>query len=395
VRAPFHLDPREINASRLESIFDAPEPLTVGAEEEVMLLEPETLDLWPHATELLRRLGTDRRFKPELPASQVEIIAGPAASVTEILAALSAGRRDLAQAAEGLVLPAAAGVHPFAEAEGELAPSERYDHLHAEYGPIARRQLVASLQVHVAVGSAERSLYLYNVLRGYLPEIAALAANAAVYEGRDTGMASIRPKIAEILPRQGIPPAIESWERFAEELRWGASAGAVPEPRRWWWELRPNPAFGTLEIRAPDAQTTLADAAGVVAFLQALVGWLSERHDDGERMRPAPTWRIEENRWSAARYGVEGRMADLETGEQQPTRERLGRLLDRLEPISERLGSKRLLEDARRMVDFNGAIRQRELYRREGAAGLAAWLGRHFLDGEGGGAAVLPADQRG
>jgi gamma-glutamyl:cysteine ligase YbdK (ATP-grasp superfamily) len=125
----------------------------------------------------------------------------------------------------------------------------------------------------------------------------------------------------------------------------------------------------------------LADAGGVVAFVQALVAWLSARHDDGERLRPAPTWRIEENRWSGARCGVEGRMADLETGEVQPTQERLGRLLGRLEPISERLGSKGLLENARRMVGFNGAMRQRELYRREGADGLAAWLGRHFLDG--------------
>jgi glutamate---cysteine ligase / carboxylate-amine ligase len=371
-----------VSGEQLEAVFDATAPLTVGVEEEVMLLDPESLDLSPCAVELLARLDGDARFKPELPASQLEIMIAPVAGAQEAVAALSSGRRDLANAAGDLARPLTVGVHPFAAAEGELAAGERYEHTEARYGRVARRQLVAALQVHVAVGGAGRTLAVYNALRAYLPEIAALAANAPFYEGADSGMASVRPKIAELLPRQGVPPAIESWEAFATELRWGAAAGAVPEPRLWWWELRPHPAFGTLEVRVADAQTTLADAAAIVATVHALVGWLAGRHDDGETLAASATWRIEENRWSAARDGVEGQMADLETGEPEPTRERLRRLLGRLEATGDRLGTGALLGEARRLVDRNGALRQRDLARSEGMRGMTATLSDRFVDEE-------------
>jgi carboxylate-amine ligase len=118
----------------------------------------------------------------------------------------------------------------------------------------------------------------------------------------------------------------------------------------------------------------------VVSLVQALVARLSQRHDEGERLAAPATWRIEENRWSAARHGVEGRMADLETGELESTRERLRRLLGELEPVSRRLGSPRLLDEAWNLVDASGAIRQRELFRSAGAEGLTAWLSEHFLE---------------
>ncbi len=374
------LDLRTLTAAQLEAVFESPEPLTVGIEDEVMLLDTDTLDLWPGAAALLARLQGDPRFKPELPASQLEIITAPTPSAEEALASLAAGRQGLADAARGEARPAAAGVHPFSPAMGELGSSERYEHIRNEYGGIARRQLVAALQVHVSIGGADRTLRVYNAMRSYLPEIAALAANAPIYEGRDTGLASVRPKIAELLPRQGVPPAIETWASFAGELRWGALAGAVDEPRLWWWELRPHAEFGTVEVRVPDAQTSLDDAAGIVGFVHCLAAWLCERHDAGEDLVAAPTWRIEQNRWSAARYGVEGRMADLESGETKPTRERLVELMGELEPASHRLGSTGLLASARRLADANGAIRQRETFESEGAVGLAAWLAERFLD---------------
>ena len=147
---------------------------------------------------------------------------------------------------------------------------------------MARRQLVCALQVHVAVGGADRTLAVYNALREHLPELAALAANAPFHAGADTGLASIRPKISEGLPRQGIPPAFASWDELAAELRWGTTAGALPELALWWWELRPHLSHGTLELRVPDAQTTVAEAAAVAAVAHALVVRLAERHDAGE-----------------------------------------------------------------------------------------------------------------
>ena len=184
-------------------------------------------------------------------------------------------------------------MHPFAAPLGELNAGERYALTEDEYGDIARSQLVCALQIHVAVGGADRTLAVYNGLRPWLPLVAALAANAPFHAGRDTGLASIRPKIGEQLPRQGIPPTIASWDAFAAALAWGAASGAVPEPRRWWWELRPHPVYGTLEVRVPDAQSTVAEAGAVVALVHTLIAWLSERHDAGSRS-PAPTrggWR--------------------------------------------------------------------------------------------------------
>src|SRR5207302_7619401 len=131
----------------------------------------------------------------------------------------------------------------------ELNRLERYERTIREYGVRAQRQLVCALQVHVSVGDADGALAVYNAARSYLPLLAALAANAPFYEGHDTGLASVRPKLAELLPRQGVPPAIASWEAYAGALSWGAGTGAFPDPGMWWWELRPHPQFGTLEFR--------------------------------------------------------------------------------------------------------------------------------------------------
>jgi carboxylate-amine ligase len=292
---------------------------------------------------------------------------------------LAAGRRDLVEAAHGLARPAAAGVHPFAPAEGELVDAPRYREIRARYEPILRRQLVTSLHVHVALGDARRTLRVYNELRAYLPEIAALAANAAFHQGKDTGMASIRPLIAQTLPRQGVPPPIESWESYARDLQWAGVAGSFRNARTWWWELRPNVTFGTLEVRVPDAQTTVRDCAAITAFIHSLVAWLASGSDEGEALPPA-TWRIEENRWSAARHGVDGEMADLLSGEPEPTRARLHGRLDTLAPIAERLGYPHLLAQAASLLEANGAMRQREVVSESGVRGLAEWLAERFDD---------------
>jgi glutamate---cysteine ligase / carboxylate-amine ligase len=365
--------------AELRAAFDAPSPLTVGIEEELMLLDPGTLDLTPRAREVLERTGGDTRFKLELPASQVEIVTAAHASVPEAMRELAAARSDLAEAAVGIARPAGAAVHPFAPAEGELTDDERYLPTIDEFGRVARRQLVCAFQVHVAVGGAERTLAVHNSLRSFLPELAALAANGPFHEGADTGLASIRPKIAEALPRQGVPPPIASWDGLAGDLGWGARSQRIHSPRVWWWELRTHPVFGTLEIRVPDAQTTLDEAAAVAAFAHALVGLLAERFEAGEPLPRDPTWRIEENRWSACRDGVEGTLADLATGERRATRDRIGVLLDELEPVAARLGCSRPLAGCHALAERNGAIRQRTVAAEAGLRGLAAWLAERFL----------------
>ncbi|HEX2127752.1 MAG TPA: YbdK family carboxylate-amine ligase [Solirubrobacterales bacterium] len=367
-------------ATDIAAAFDRAEPLSVGVEEELMLLRPGDRALVPEADRVLELLGGDPRFKQELPASQIESLTTPCGDIGELAEQLSSARRDLAAKVGGVVELAAAGVHPLAPPAGELNSAPRYDAAAEYYGPaVLQRQLVCALQVHVAPGSAESALAVYNALRSYLPVIAAIAANAPFYDGRDTGCASIRPHISSLLPRQGVPPALADWEEFAAGLAWGKAGGAMPDAGSWWWELRPHVKFGTLELRVPDAQTTVADAAAIAAFVQSLVGWLSERHARGETLPVHPSWRIAENRWLAARDGVEARLLDLDTGHRRPLREDAGRLLAELHPVAEGLGCADRFGAIEALVQRNGAIRQREVAAERGLEGLVRWLSEEFL----------------
>ncbi len=370
-----------LTPAALRAAFDAPgrADLTVGLEEELMLLDAETLDLAPCAPAMLDALGGDPRFKLELPAAQLELVTPPAPSVGAAAAVLAGARADLAAAGAGRIRAAGAGAHPFAAPLGRLNEGPRYERILAEYGPIARRQLVFGLHVHVAVTGADRALAVHDALRGHLPELAALAANAPFYDGADTGLASVRPKISELLPRQGVPPALGSFETYAGALSWGAAAGVLPEPRLWWWELRLHPAYGTVELRVPDTQSTVGETAAVAAVAHGLVARLAERHDAGERLPAPPTWRIEENRWAACRHGLDATFADLETGAPSPARERIAALLDDLQDTAARLGCAPDLARAREMLGTGRAERQRAVAAGEGVRGLVAWLAGRLL----------------
>lgn len=372
------------SAEELRATFDRAGSYTVGIEDEVMLLDPETLEHAPLAPEILELLDRDDRFKLELPASQIEIVTPPTTTVVEAAAALQNARRELAERASGRALLAGAGVSPLGPGVGELNTLPRYAHTLREYSPVAGRQLVCALQVHVAVPGADRALAVYNAARGYLPWLAALAANGAFYEGRDTGLASVRPKLSELLPRQGIPPAFGGWEDYVSAFRWGAATGAFPDPGAWWWELRPHPRFGTLEFRVPDTQSTVGDAAAIAAVVHALVVWLGGRHDAGERVPVAPSWRIEENRWLACRHGVEGSMVDLNGGGRRATRDCLEELLQTLAPVAVTLGAGNALERAAALIQLNGAIAQREAARDGGPSAVARCLTERFLEPWGG-----------
>ncbi|MDP1818560.1 MAG: YbdK family carboxylate-amine ligase [Acidimicrobiales bacterium] len=315
---------------RLRACFDAPHPLTVGLEEEILLVDRRSWMPAPVAERVVAAAG-DASVKRELPACQIELVTDPAPDVDSAIAQLARARRQAAAACADAVAPVAAAVHPLVCGPVALGDTERARSFESEYREVARRQLVGALQVHVAVGGADSTLAVYNALRGYLPEIAALAGAAPFHEGRDSGLASVRPLTSTLLPRQGVPPAIASWEAHAEEMRWGATTRWVADPGRWWWELRPHVRYGTLEVRVPDVQPTLAGAAGLAGFVHALIGHLAARHHDGEALGAPPTWRIEENRWSALRDGTHGNLADLVSGDLTPTARRLHELIDRVE----------------------------------------------------------------
>lgn len=259
-----------------------------------------------------------------------------------------------------------------------LNPAERYRRTREEYSWVACRQLVFGLHVHVRVRGADRAVGVYNGMRSLLPELAALAANAPFHEGRDTGLASIRPKLSEFLPRQGVPPVLSDVDELADALSWSARAGAIQEAGAWWWELRLHPVHGTVELRVPDQQTTVSESCAIAAVVHSLVADLAARHDAGERPPAHPEWRIEENRWAACRHGLEGTRADLDTGEPRPARERLRELIAGLEPRAAALGCSAELTAALRMTARTGAERHRSVASEGGARELARWLANRF-----------------
>jgi glutamate---cysteine ligase / carboxylate-amine ligase len=302
--------------------------------------------------------------------------------VDAVVGELATARADLAHGIAGVARLAAAGTHPFARTRGRLNSAERYERAARHYGAgVLERQLVFALQIHVAVGSSDVALAVHNALRSYLPHIAALAANAPFHGGEDTGLASVRPKICELLPRQGVPPALASWDELAAALRWGRESDIVPDPGSWWWELRPHPRFGTLELRVPDTQTTVAEAGVVIALVACLVAWLAARARADDLPPPDPTWRIVENRWLAARDGVEARFADLQTGQRRPVRDRLGELASELRDTAVELGCAGQLDELPELAERNGALRQRGIAGERGLAGLVSWLADRFLEG--------------
>lgn len=366
-------------AADLRETFSAPGSAQVGVEEELMLLDPETLDLTPRAADVIAAGPEDERLRLEMPAAQIEVVLPPAATVDEAAAGLRAARADLAARADGLAVLAGAGTHPFTAAEGVLNDHPRYEEMLREFGGTARRQLVFGLHAHVCVRGPERVVAVHDALRSYLPDIAALAANAPYAGGGDAGMASVRPGISELLPRQGVPPALGSLDALAAALEWGAAAGRVPGPHRWWWQLRLHPTHGTIEVRVADTQATVADARAVVALVRALVHRLAERHDAGEALPVDPTWRIEENAWVAARDGLGARLADLRTGEVRPVADRLRALVEDVAPTAERLGDADALASVETLVaDGGGAARQRAAAGGDGRA-AAAFLASRFL----------------
>lgn len=367
-----------LGPSELRAAFDRSDGFTVGVEEELMLVDPATLDLAAVAPRVLEALAGDRRFRPELPAAQIEIVTEPAIAVRDVTGQLARAHADLLAATTPWALVAGAGAHPFASPVGAMSHGQRYREIVAEYGWAAVRGVVFGLHVHVAVGGADRTLAVYNAARSYLPEIAALAGNTPFHAGDDTGLASVRPKIAEGFPRQGVPPVIPDWEHFAELLAWGRRSGGIPDAKYLWWELRLHPLHGTLELRAPDMPSTLRDTAAITAVFQALVAWLAARHDAGEKLPAVADVRIDENRWRALRHGLAGELADLDTGEPEWTRERIARLLDELDPVAERLGAAAELRDARELLACNGAERQRAVAAERGLDGLVEWLVERF-----------------
>jgi carboxylate-amine ligase len=356
-------------------VFDHAHDLTVGAEEELLLVDPATFDLVPLAGELVDGLADVSRFRRELSASQIEIVTLPADSCGGVVEQLAGARRQLVEHAGGRARLLACGVHPFAAPWGGISSGPRYQSILNRYALAARvGGMAAGLHVHVAVAGGDRAVAVYNRLRGLMPLLIALSGNAPFFAGRDSGLATVRCMLSDALPRHGTGPRFRDWRAFESLVAWGGRSGAVSDASQYWWDCRLNSRTGTVEVRAPDAQPLLEDTEALIAVVHAAAADLCERHDGGCRSGAHDGIAIDENRWRAARFGLDGDLLDLASDRMVPARELIAELLERIEPAAGRLGGERGLGHARALLQRNTPGRHREIERRDGLLGLCAWL---------------------
>jgi carboxylate-amine ligase len=372
----------------MEARFGCSSPHSVGVEEEFQILDGQNLGLAPRADDILRALGTPaagEHVQRELYQSVVETSTGIARCVAEAVDELSdlRGRlRDIA--AEQGALIAAAGAHPFSLPEDQqVTDRPRYAGIRESMRWVTERGIVSGLHVHVGVDSAEKAIACANGLRLHLPEFLALSANSPFWGGRATGLASARAKIFEGFPRSGIPPAFASFEEFERLVERGVRTGSFPDYTYLWWDVRPHPRIGTVELRICDAQTRLSNVAVVVALAQSLVATLGDRFERGERPRPEPDLFLEENKWQATRDGLDARLIDLASDSRVAARDAVLALAEQCRPKAKELGCDRELDGIDALLERGGgADEQRRLYAHTGSLlTVARWLADETVSG--------------
>jgi carboxylate-amine ligase len=357
---------------------------TVGVEEEAMLLEPGTWALAHRIEELLPRLPPDvqPRVAAETHDSAVELQTGVAADVASAMDEIRELRRELEETLATLGLAAAvAGTHPFAVwHEIAVSSGERYQFVHGSMRELARREPTFALHVHVGVADPEAAIRVHDRIRVHLPLLLALSGNSPFWQGRDSGLASARTPLFQAFPRVGVPRAFGDYTSYVEAVDLLIRTEAVPESTFLWWDVRPQPGLGTVEVRVMDAQTRCADTAALVALVACLVKL------EGDQGFTTPTAIaaqevITENRFLAARDGVGAELIDPDLQERVPVARIVAGLLEACGPHAEDLGCTAELEAVRALLDDPPAQRQIETARDGPSLGyLVERLAERFVD---------------
>jgi carboxylate-amine ligase len=335
---------------------------TVGIEEEVMLLDATSWALAHRIDSVLPRLPRpdSESFTAETHGSALEIQTGVHGRIGDAVEELETLRGELDAVLRPLSMRAAsAGTHPFAVwQEIVVSAGERYQFVYGSMRELARREPTFGLHVHVGVPGPEAAIHAANRLRTHIPLLLALSVNSPFWQGRDTGLASARTPLFQAFPRVGIPRAFADYAEYVEAIDVLIRCDAVPEPTFLWWDVRPQPRFGTVEVRIMDAQTTLADTAAIAALVQCIVRAEIEGEDHLERSMPQEV--LEENRFLAARDGMDTELIEPELGRRVPARELLADLVAVCRPHAEALGCAAELDQVIRLGERTGAQRQLE-----------------------------------
>jgi glutamate---cysteine ligase / carboxylate-amine ligase len=356
--------------SVLDHKFGGSDPYTLGVEEEYMLLDGETFDLVQHIDTVLAAIEgheLETRIAPELMQSVLEIATPVCRKAADVMSELTTLRRYVTGIAreKGLRV-GSAGTHPFSLFERQrITARDRYRTLVDQLQYVARRELIFGMHIHVAVDDPDKAIQVVNGLLPQLAPLLALSASSPFWRGEPTGLASSRQMVFSAFPRSGPPPRFRDYADYAEVVGQLERTGCIADYTHIWWDIRLHARLGTIEIRICDAVTRVEDAVALTAYCQALVKLHCERYEAGEEIPSYHRILTTENKWLAARYGLEAPVMDLATGRRNraPIARLVRRTLKEIEPHARELGSERELEGVREILSRgNGSDRQLRVF---------------------------------
>jgi carboxylate-amine ligase len=346
---------------------------TLGIEEEFQIIDPVTRELRSHIQEILAggKMLLKEHVKPEMHQSVVEL-------GTEICTDAGCARRQVIQlrselaeiAGQAGLKIASAGTHPFSHWMDQLiTDNERYETIVRDMQQIARANLIFGLHVHVGIPDREEAIDVINQARYFLPHIYALSVNSPFWLGQNTGLKAYRQMIFERFPRTGIPDAFESLSEYDDYLKLLVATGCIDNAKKIWWDIRLHPFFNTIEFRICDAQSRVEDSIALAALMQAIVVKLHKLRNQNVTFRMYPRRLIDENRWRAARYGLDGKLIDFGRKCEMEERELLHEMLEFIGTEVDELGTQREIGHIERIMrEGTGADRQ-----------LAVWEATHDM----------------
>jgi carboxylate-amine ligase len=342
---------------------------TLGIEEEFAIIDPETRELRSHIQEILEygKVILKEQIKPEMHQSVVELGTEICKSIVDARAHVIQLRTRLAELAgrSGLKI-AAVGTHPFSHWRDQLiTQGERYREIVKDMQQLARANLIFGLHVHVGIPDRDVAIHVMNQARYFLPHIYALSVNSPFWVGQDTGLKGYRLKVFERFPRTGIPDAFESLSEYEDYCKLLVKTGCVDNAKKIWWDIRLHPFFDTLEVRVCDAQSRMDDTLAIAALIQAVIAKLHKLLHQNITFRVYRRRLLDENRWRASRYGIDGKLIDFGKETEVETRSLLNELLDFVSTEVNELGTGNEMAHIERIMrEGTGADRQLAVWER-------------------------------
>jgi carboxylate-amine ligase len=345
---------------------------TIGVEEEFQIIDPETLELRSHVIQLLSAAasrGLGDQIKQEMHQSIVETGTKICENVSELRLEMHRTRHDLVAAAESTGLQvAAAGTHPFSSwIDQVISPGERYQNIVEEMGQLARSLLIFGMHIHVGMPDKQTTIDMMSMVRYFLPHLLALSTSSPFWMGRNTGLKSFRTTVFRRFPRTGIPEVFESWSAYENFINLLIKLNCIDNGKKIWWDVRPHPTFGTLEFRMFDVTTRVEEAVAIAALTQAIIVKLHRLYTGNMGWRIYRRALVEENKWRAARYGIEGKLIDFGKEAEVPMHQLMSELLEFVDDVVDDLGSRSAVEYVHTIMhEGTSAERQLRVYQQTG-----------------------------